>query len=211
MLLCTHVNRSPRFLHFDRFCRHRRCLSIHRCLWFSQRTEALRSSGAQCYQLALPPYLLPLKMLQWSVARIGVATSPLLKPRSRVNHRHVVLPLCFQSLRATKVVRSIHSLNPKRESGSGRIGRLGTGPGGAWGDVNDGVGGRWEETRSRQNRSSIVAHVPAETLCSNPLKPCGACMEWLKKIAEVNPDFKVITFTDSCCGGVYIEDVAQIL
>ncbi|CAM9769580.1 unnamed protein product [Ascophyllum nodosum] len=118
-----------------------------------------------------------------------------------------------KSLRATKVVRSIHSLNPKRESGSGRIGRLGAGPGGAWGDVNDGdgVGGRWEETRSRQNRSSIVAHVPAETLCSNPLKPCGACMEWLKKIAEVNPDFKVITFTDSCCGGVYIEDVAQIL
>ncbi len=61
-----------------------------------------------------------------------------------------------------------------------------------------------------KNRSSIVAHVPAETLCSNPLKPCGACMEWLKKIAEVNPDFKVITFTDSRCGGVYIEDVAQI-
>lgn len=66
-------------------------------------------------------------------------------------------------------------------------------------------------TKKSKNRSSIVAHVPAETLCSNPLKPCGACMEWLKKIAEVNPDFKVITFTDSRCGGVYIEDVAQIL
>ena len=25
----------------------------------------------------------------------------------------------------------------------------------------------------------------------NPLDPCGACMEWLKKIAEVNPDFSV--------------------
>lgn len=45
----------------------------------------------------------------------------------------------------------------------------------------------------------------------NPLKPCGACMEWLKKIAEVNPNFKVVTFTDSRCSGVYIEDVAQIL
>jgi hypothetical protein len=24
----------------------------------------------------------------------------------------------------------------------------------------------------------------------NPLGPCGSCMEWLKKVAEVNPDFK---------------------
>ena len=26
----------------------------------------------------------------------------------------------------------------------------------------------------------------------NPIKPCGACMEWLKKIAEVNPRFSVM-------------------
>ena len=31
----------------------------------------------------------------------------------------------------------------------------------------------------------------------NPLKPCGSCAEWLKKIAEVNPAFKVLSFTDS--------------
>ena len=33
----------------------------------------------------------------------------------------------------------------------------------------------------------------------NPMNPCGACNEWLKKIAEVNPDFKVITFTSTDC------------
>ncbi|CAN0089124.1 unnamed protein product [Ectocarpus sp. 13 AM-2016] len=79
-----------------------------------------------------------------------------------------------------------------------------------YGNDQGGGGGSNHHRHSRTSRSSIVAHVPPETLCSNPLKPCGACMEWLKKIAEVNPDFKVITFTDSRCGGVYIEDVAQI-
>ena len=39
----------------------------------------------------------------------------------------------------------------------------------------------------------------------NPLKPCGACNEWLKKIAECNPYFKVLTFTDADCNGVYIQ------
>lgn len=31
----------------------------------------------------------------------------------------------------------------------------------------------------------------------NTLDPCNACMEWLRKIAEVNPDCKVITFNDN--------------
>ena len=39
----------------------------------------------------------------------------------------------------------------------------------------------------------------------NPLAPCGACKEWLKKIAAVNPQFSVITFTDYECNGVYEE------
>ncbi|GKY97742.1 hypothetical protein MPSEU_000732400 [Mayamaea pseudoterrestris] len=38
----------------------------------------------------------------------------------------------------------------------------------------------------------------------NPLAPCGACNEWLKKIAESNPYFKILTFTDCQCHGVYI-------
>jgi len=41
----------------------------------------------------------------------------------------------------------------------------------------------------------------------NPLKPCGSCNEWLKKIAEPNPDFAVITFTDENCAGVYVNNV----
>ena len=30
---------------------------------------------------------------------------------------------------------------------------------------------------------------------TNPRGPCGSCMEWLKKIAQCNPSFKVITFS----------------
>jgi len=38
----------------------------------------------------------------------------------------------------------------------------------------------------------------------NPLAPCGACNEWLKKITESNPYFKIVTFTDANCNGIYI-------
>lgn len=34
---------------------------------------------------------------------------------------------------------------------------------------------------------------------ANPLDPCGVCAEWLAKIAEVSPDFRVVTFTDVTC------------
>jgi len=47
-------------------------------------------------------------------------------------------------------------------------------------------------------------------ICSNPLIPCGACMEWLKKIAEVNPDFRVVTFTDTSCEDVFVSTVENI-
>ncbi|CAM9747199.1 unnamed protein product [Discosporangium mesarthrocarpum] len=61
-----------------------------------------------------------------------------------------------------------------------------------------------------RGRGSVVSRVQVQPSSMNPLKPCGACMEWLKKIAEVNPDFKVLTFTDSNCSGVYVEDVSHI-
>jgi hypothetical protein len=35
----------------------------------------------------------------------------------------------------------------------------------------------------------------------------GACHEWLKKFAEVNPSFSVITFTDANLNGVYVEQI----
>ena len=41
----------------------------------------------------------------------------------------------------------------------------------------------------------------------NPMHPCGACNEWLKKIAEVNPDFRVITFTSTDCRTCFIKAV----
>jgi len=44
---------------------------------------------------------------------------------------------------------------------------------------------------------------------SNPIPPCGACYEWLKKIAEVNPDFKVVTFTSAQCDAIFVKPVGQ--
>lgn len=43
----------------------------------------------------------------------------------------------------------------------------------------------------------------------NPLKPCGSCNEWLKKIAEVNPNLKVITFADANATSFFIESVTE--
>jgi hypothetical protein len=54
--------------------------------------------------------------------------------------------------------------------------------------------------------STQVVGVQPEDM--NPLKPCGACMEWLKKIAEMNPEFRVATFTDELCQGVYTEFIS---
>ncbi|KAF0690588.1 Aste57867_18035 [Aphanomyces stellatus] len=41
----------------------------------------------------------------------------------------------------------------------------------------------------------------------NPLAPCGACNEWLLKIAEANPSFKIITFDSMACENVYIHQL----
>ena len=41
----------------------------------------------------------------------------------------------------------------------------------------------------------------------NPISPCGACMEWLRKIAEVNPTFRVVTFSDTTCEKVFVRSV----
>ncbi len=54
--------------------------------------------------------------------------------------------------------------------------------------------------------TTLTIAVDSEDL--NPLKPCGACMEWLKKIAEKNPEFRVATFTDEGCRGIYTEFIS---
>lgn len=56
-------------------------------------------------------------------------------------------------------------------------------------------------TAKRGKRTVVVQ----STKDMNPLKPCGACNEWLKKIAESNPYFRIITFTDANCNGVYCQ------
>ena len=48
-----------------------------------------------------------------------------------------------------------------------------------------------------------------DVVALNPLDPCGACMEWLKKISEVNPDFKVLTFTSTDCEQVYVTPIGD--
>jgi len=62
-----------------------------------------------------------------------------------------------------------------------------------------------DDARARKHRRkkgrTVIVHSSEDI---NPLKPCGACNEWLKKIAESNPYFKVITFTDTDCNGVYV-------
>ncbi len=41
----------------------------------------------------------------------------------------------------------------------------------------------------------------------NPLEPCGVCREWLLKIAEINPHFRVITFADDEATRVHVRPV----
>jgi A distinct subfamily of CDD/CDA-like deaminases len=52
----------------------------------------------------------------------------------------------------------------------------------------------------RYDKRTVVVHSSTDM---NPLAPCGACNEWLKKIAESNPYFRIVTFTDADCNGVY--------
>ncbi|KAG7367130.1 CDD/CDA-like deaminase [Nitzschia inconspicua] len=56
------------------------------------------------------------------------------------------------------------------------------------------------QQHTRTHKRTVLVHSDVDI---NPLRPCGACNEWLKKIAECNPYFTVITFTDSACNGVY--------
>lgn len=56
--------------------------------------------------------------------------------------------------------------------------------------------------KSNNSKRTVVLHSTGKDL--NPLQPCGACNEWLKKIAESNPYFRVLTFTDADCNGVYV-------
>jgi cytidine deaminase len=58
---------------------------------------------------------------------------------------------------------------------------------------------------------AIVDYLKVDDKDRNPLRPCGACTEWLMKIAEVNPRFFVVTFTDEMRQGVFIQEMADEL
>jgi cytidine deaminase len=59
-------------------------------------------------------------------------------------------------------------------------------------------------SQGRSWKDEVLAEVAL-----NPLDPCGACMEWLKKISEVNPDFKVLTFTSTDCEKVFVTPIGD--
>lgn len=42
---------------------------------------------------------------------------------------------------------------------------------------------------------------------NNPLGPCGACMEWLRKVAEITPDVRILTFENTDCDHVFVDHV----
>lgn len=58
----------------------------------------------------------------------------------------------------------------------------------------------------RKNVKAVAVLSLAESI-GPTLGPCGACTEWLRKVAEVNPDFRVITFDDYACTRVFIDPV----
>jgi hypothetical protein len=63
---------------------------------------------------------------------------------------------------------------------------------------------------SGANGTAESAAMSADDLAGlNPLRPCGACKEWLNKIAEVNPGFRVVMFSDVTCDEVYVKEVGQ--
>jgi cytidine deaminase len=83
--------------------------------------------------------------------------------------------------------------------------------------TSDGGGGEQHASSNghhHHHHHEACSHVPATLTIAvdsedlNPLKPCGACMEWLKKIAEKNPEFRVATFTDEGCRGIYTEFIS---
>ncbi|RHY32996.1 hypothetical protein DYB25_013327, partial [Aphanomyces astaci] len=65
-----------------------------------------------------------------------------------------------------------------------------------------------DPTLLRQSLKMIaVLSSKMDTTDLNPLAPCGACNEWLLKIAEANPSFKIVTFDSIDCDSVYIHQL----
>jgi cytidine deaminase len=63
------------------------------------------------------------------------------------------------------------------------------------------------EPESPAHSSSQGTDLIHEGTDLNPIAPCGACTEWLKKIAEVNPDLKIVMFEDTTCETVFVRSI----
>jgi cytidine deaminase len=56
-------------------------------------------------------------------------------------------------------------------------------------------------------RANIAAVAVLSLGANARLGPCGACAEWLRKIAEANPDLRVVTFEESSCSRVFVDPI----
>ena len=75
--------------------------------------------------------------------------------------------------------------------------------------ANGGAG--WRSRRGcRRGVVSADGEGGADLAGLNPLRPCGACREWLIKIAEVNPGFKVLMFSDVTCEEVFVRGWSSV-
>jgi len=64
------------------------------------------------------------------------------------------------------------------------------------------------QAAGRRSNRSLAPLKRAEVRSDlNPIAPCGACTEWLKKVAEKEPSFRVLTFETADCDRVYVKRV----
>jgi cytidine deaminase len=66
---------------------------------------------------------------------------------------------------------------------------------------------RYPTLRREQIKAVAVFSKATGGSSLNPLLPCGACREWLEKIAEVNPSFEVVTFADDQMQVVHLQKI----
>jgi hypothetical protein len=57
------------------------------------------------------------------------------------------------------------------------------------------------------SKQGLGAGTGGSDVVSNPLPPCGSCAEWLRKVNEVQPDFRVLMFRDTSCERVIVRSV----
>lgn len=55
--------------------------------------------------------------------------------------------------------------------------------------------------------TSSEGSLPRDPKDLNPNDPCGMCSEWLKKIAEWNPSFTVMTFSSMSCQEIFLKRI----